>query len=143
MLYFDTAYLAKCYLNEPGAQQVRQLAASAPGLAASEWARVEFFAVLHRNLREGKLTQAQMQQIISYFRQDEANGVITWLPLSPLLLAQTCQRIQALPATIYLRAADALHLSCATENGFLEIYSSDRHLLAAASHFHLTGINII
>lgn len=143
MLYFDTAYLAKCYLNEPGAQQVRQLAASAPGLVSSEWARIEFFAVIQRNLREGKLTQTQMQQIISYFRQDEANGVLNWLSLSPLLLEQTCQRIQTMPTTLYLRAADALHLTCAAEHGFLEIYSSDRHLLAAAPHFQLTGTNVI
>jgi len=143
MLYFDTAYLAKCYLNEPGAQQVRQLAASAPGLASSEWARLEFYAVLHRHLREGKLNQIQMQQILGYFRQDEVNGVLTWLPLSPTLLEQTCQRIQTLPATLFLRAADALHLTCATESGFTEIYSSDRHLLAAAPQFQLIGTNII
>ena len=143
MLYFDTAYLAKCYLNEPNAQQVRQLAASAPGLVSSEWARIEFFAVLHRNLREGKLTPGQMRQVVSYFRQDEASGVLVWLPLSPVLLEQTCQRIQTLPATLYLRAADALHLTCAAENGLLEIYSNDRHLLAAAPHFNLTGVNVI
>ncbi len=36
-----------------------------------------------------------------------------------------------------------LHLTSASEHGFLEIYSHDRHLLKAASFFGLKGIDII
>ena len=143
MLYFDTAYIAKCYLNEPGAPQVRQLASSAPGLASSEFARLEFFAVLHRQLREGKLTQAQIQQIAGFFRQDAANGVWRWLPLTSALLDQACQHFLSLPGSVYLRTADALHLTCASHYKFQAIYTNDSHLLAAAQHFNLTGINVI
>jgi predicted nucleic acid-binding protein len=38
---------------------------------------------------------------------------------------------------------DAIHLTCASSHGFQEVYSNDRHLLAAAHHFNLTGRNII
>jgi predicted nucleic acid-binding protein len=51
------------------------------------------------------------------------------------------QTFQALPLNIFLRTGDAIHLATAAEAGFKEIYSNDRHLLAAASLFKLKGIN--
>jgi predicted nucleic acid-binding protein len=48
-----------------------------------------------------------------------------------------------LPATIFLRATDALHLSTASESGFREIHSNDLKLLSAVPHFGLRGVNVI
>lgn len=143
MLYFDTAYIAKCYLNEPGAQRVRQLAYSAPGLASCELARVEFHAVIHRHLREGNLTAAESREVIEDFEMDEADGVWQWIPVTSQLLTLVCDHTKILPHNIFLRAADAIHLTCASSHGFQEVYSNDRHLLAAARYFNLTGLDII
>lgn len=143
MLYFDTAYIAKCYLNEPGAQRVRQLAYSSPGLASCELARVEFHAVVHRHLREGNLTADEAREVIEDFELDEADAVWQWLPVTSQLLNLVCETVRILPHTVFLRTVDAIHLSCASNYGFQEIYSNDRHLLAAAPHFSLIGKNII
>jgi predicted nucleic acid-binding protein len=46
-------------------------------------------------------------------------------------------------STVFLRSGDTLHLACAEEYGFQEVYTNDRHMLKAARHFHLTGMNVI
>jgi hypothetical protein len=40
MIYFDSSYVAKCYLNEAGSLAVRQLAQSQNTLCCSEYGRI-------------------------------------------------------------------------------------------------------
>jgi predicted nucleic acid-binding protein len=143
VIYFDTAYIAKCYLNERGSAEVRGLAGGAERVACCALGRLELAATIHRNLREGAISASQSRLILRQFDLDEADRIWTWLPVTPELLAAAAAKYRALRPSIYLRAADALHLVCAMEHGFNEFWSSDRHLLAAAPAFDLTGRNIV
>jgi predicted nucleic acid-binding protein len=143
MIYFDTSYLAKCYLNETGSAVVRQLAELQPSLACCEYGRIEVTSTFHRNLREGMLTKPQYDVVARQFANDDQSGVWTWLPLTADLCRKTAARICALPLSTFIRAGDALHLTCAGENGFPQIYSNDRHLQASAPFFGLEAVNVI
>ncbi len=141
-LYFDTAYIAKCYLNEPGGKEVRDLARKATGLCSSALAMAELACVFHRQIREGLLTAQQALRLRSLFLDDLNNDVWLLLPVSDHLLHRVETLMRSLPSKAYVRAGDAIHLASAREAGFTEIWSNDRHLLAAAAHFGLHGRSV-
>lgn len=143
MIYFDAAYIAKCYLNEPGAELVRELARKGDGLGSCEIARLEVFATVHRHLRERHLQKAHVSIILDRFEVDERAGVWQWFPVTPRLLGATCDRLRTLPATVFVRAIDALHLECARDEGISEVYTNDRHMIAASPHFRIKARNLL
>jgi predicted nucleic acid-binding protein len=143
VIYFDAAYIAKCYLNEPGADLVRQVAYRAEGLASCEVARLEFACIVRRHLRERHVTRREATAIMKDFEQDEKSGVWHWFGMTPVLVEQARQAVLRLPRTVFLRAGDALHLACAHEHGFRDVYTNDHHMLEAAPHFQLAGVNVI
>ena len=59
------------------------------------------------------------------------------------LLEKARTAVLEIPSTVFLRSGDALHLACAEEHGFQEVYTNERHMLKAARHFHLTGVNVL
>ena len=143
MIYLDAAYVAKCYLNEPGANRVRRLARGADGLTSSEWGRLEFVCIVQRHLREGHLSAREAREVFSEFEEDEAAGVWHWILVTSTLLRRACDRVRALRRQTFLRAGDAVHLVTASEHGYREIYTNDRHMLVSARHFDLVGIDVI
>jgi len=143
VIYFDAAYVAKCYLNEPGADRVREVAYAADGLASCELARLEFASILRRHLREQHLTRREMRAILKDFENDEQSGVWQWFGVTSDLLEKARRAVLEIPSAVFLRSGDALHLACAEERGFQEVYTNDRHMLKAARHFHLKGVNVL
>jgi predicted nucleic acid-binding protein len=142
--YFDAAYVAKCYLNEPRAELVRAVAARATeGLVSSELARVEFASILARHVREGHLTPIQAARKHRQFAQDERAGVWAWVRVTPTLVEHARAVIGRLPASVPVRTLDALHLVSALAAGVREVYTNDRHLLRAASYCDLEGIDVL
>jgi predicted nucleic acid-binding protein len=141
--YFDAAYIAKCYLNEPGADRVREVAYGADGLGSCELARLEFASILKRHVREHHVTRRELTAILKDFEADEQNGVWQWLGVTSEVLEKARKAVLDLPSAVFVRSGDALHLACAEEHGFQEIYTNDRHMLQAAKHFHVIGVNVL
>ena len=113
------------------------------GSSSLALAKVECVAAFQRYYREKAITAENLQRVTSRFAEDEAAKVWNFFSVSRSLINATCARLQTLPQHVFCRSADALHLTCAAEEGFREIYSHDRHVLAAASYFGLNGVDII
>jgi len=144
MTYLDSSYLVKLYLREHGSEEVESWLHTQPGqIVSCLHGRLEVAAALKRQQRENRLTDAQVRAAARRFAQEEKAGLIRWLPIDALLMASASEKMLKLPPSVFLRAADALHLACAAEAGCKAIYSHDRHLLAAAPHFGLRGIDVI
>ncbi len=143
MIYLDASYLVKLYTDEPGADEVIGWAEGKGEFACVMHGRLELVSALKRHQREGSLTSQRLKALIQLLEKDESSGLIRWLPFTEEMVKTVCQQVLDLPAAVFLRAADALHLACAADAGLDEIYSHDRHLLAAAPHFGLRGRDII
>jgi predicted nucleic acid-binding protein len=141
--FFDTSYLVRIYLEDIGFEAVRNLAVPGRSVAAAWHAQAEVVAALHRAGRERRMKNGALQAVLTQFAYDGRNGLFHWLPLTDDVQQRLEQVFRKAPPTVFLRAADALHLACAAEHGFTAIYSNDRHLLAAAPLFGLRGINVI
>jgi predicted nucleic acid-binding protein len=138
--YVDAGYIAKFYVDEPDSSSVRRLAESLAEVHCATLGRVEVSAALHRKLREGAFGEAPFREVIAQFEDDCAKGLWTWIPVTASLVAATVAAIRNAPKTLFIRAADAIHLTCARQSGFTEIYTSDRHMTGAAPHFRVKAI---
>lgn len=138
-MYFDTSYIAKFYFNEPESLRVRALARKADAIHSSLWAFAEFHAVLHRRLREGAYSARDARELASRFSQHIDDGLWNLIPVNEALLRRTSTLMLSAPRDLFLRTADAVHLATAQEIGEREVWTNDRHMLAAAPYFGLTG----
>ncbi len=142
MIYFDTSYLVRLYYQDPGAAAVRALAAT-DHVACANHGQAEMMAAFHRKLRKGAIRAVSYAALIGQIQAHIEAGAFHWIPQSADILSRIRKVYEKLPATVFLRAADAVHLATAAESGFREVYSHDAHLLAAAKHFGLHGKNVI
>lgn len=141
-MYLDTCYIAKFYLNEPDSLLVRELVRGADKIHSSAWALAEFHAVLHRRVREGLASAEETTDLASRFSNHARDGLWNLIPVTEALLRRTATLMISAPRDIFLRTADAVHLTTAQELGERDIWTNDRHMLAAAPYFGLTGRSV-
>jgi predicted nucleic acid-binding protein len=141
-VYFDTSYIAKFYVNESDSRPVRQLVQGADAVYASLWAFAEFHAVLHRRVREGSVRPVDARDLASRFSRHIEEGLWNLVPVNETLLRRTSALMLGAPRDLFLRTADAVHLATAREIGEREVWTNDRHMLAAAPYFDLKGRSV-
>lgn len=143
MLYFDTTYLYRIYSTEPGHEAVKLLLTKTERIAIAWHGRAEFASIMLRKRREGSDSPDLLASLEFQFQNDIQSGLVEIIPLTESVMIRLENTLRSAPSTARLRAADALHLACANEHGFTEVYSNDRHFLAAAPLFGLRGVNVI
>jgi predicted nucleic acid-binding protein len=141
--YFDSAYIAKFYLDEPESEAVRRLADSLGQVRCAVIGQIEVAAVFHRKFREGAFDASAFREVMAQFNDDCGQGLWTWLPITATLAAGAAAAFARLPPRVFLRAADALHLVCVQEHGLREIYTNDPHMRSAARHFRLKPVTVV
>ncbi len=139
MSYWDSAYIAKFYLNEAESDRVRALGESEGQASCSRFGYLETVSVFHRKMREGTISPGGLRELCSQLEEDSDAGLWTWLPVSPAVLGFASATLRQLPKGVVLRAGDALHLATARSNEIEKVFSNDVRLLSAAHHFGVTG----
>ena len=138
-VYFDNAYVAKCYVNEPDSARVRALLRASGGAHSSSLSRAELAATLLRHVREGSLDRKHIAKLQADFVTDVEAGVWTMVPVSDAFMDRVALRLSTVAPVTYVRAGDAVHLCAASEAGFSDVWTNDRHMLGAAAAFGLRG----
>lgn len=142
-IYFDSALIAKFYLNEPGRETIRGLAEKAGVVVTSGIAVAEVSAAFHRKFREGAVDRDVFEALHGQFQHDLNSGLWRLIGPTEALLERVRVLFSRLDKSVFLRSLDALHLATAKAEHFDRIYSNDRHLLSACVSVGLEGINPI
>jgi predicted nucleic acid-binding protein len=142
MLYFDSSYVVKCYLNDPDSERVRDLVRTPVPLYSSALCIPEVSCAIHRRYRERQLTRVQARTLLAAFRSHVELGTWTLVPLSESLLWEVHEALRELKGTVFIRSGDATHLVSARAAGFAQIWTNDRHMLDAARLFNLTALSV-
>lgn len=131
MIYLDTSFVTPLFRAEALSGAVEAcLARQAVGnLAIGEWTRLEFSGVMARDVRIGILSPRDALSVLEAFDAFAEGSLHVFSPAAAdYRLAD--RFVRDFPAR--LRAADALHLAVAHNQGIDEIFTLDEGMLHAA-----------
>jgi len=107
ILYLDTSALVKCYVQEPGSNEVIQWIAQARVVATCALTQVKVVAALARATRTRSLSAKEAASAIKAFRSEWESFVR--IDLTEVLLSRAAE----IAWQQQLRAYDAVHLAAA------------------------------
>ncbi len=141
MIYLDTSWLVKLYVDEGDAQAVRGLVDEEPFVFASDLAYVEMHAAVARRTREAAMDRSTANEALAGFRREWPE--LARVAVSRDILARAADLVALHP----LRSLDAVHLASAllVATGApepLRFGSADERLLAAARAEGLTALEM-
>jgi predicted nucleic acid-binding protein len=142
MIFCDTSTLAKYYVPEKETSLVQAALDAQDRVYLSDLARTEIMAVFHRRWREKKWSRSDFDAAVRQFIQDDLAGFWAWTPLDGDVTRDAARVFSTLPDTVFLRAADCLHLVSALRHGFSGIHTHDEHQRKGAAALGLTPITI-
>lgn len=140
MIFCDTSAFAKLYVPEPESAALRRLTDDEDEVCVSELARAELMGVFHRRWREGKWSRDDFLAAVRQFERDCVGGSWTWLLLDATIIEAAARTYTTLPAAVFLRSADCLHLVTAMHHNFSEIHTYDTRQTAAATALGLKPV---
>ncbi|HLC25595.1 MAG TPA: type II toxin-antitoxin system VapC family toxin [bacterium] len=107
ILYLDTSFLVKLYVQEPGSNTVRGAVQSASAVATCRIAYAEARSAFARKRREGGFTSAEYEQVRDDFERDWDKYLI--IEVSEEIVRLAGELVDKHP----LRGFDAIHLAAA------------------------------
>jgi len=140
--YFDSAYIAKFYVDEPDSEAVRRLADTLGRVYCCALGRIEVAGVFHRKWRESAFSEREFHEVSAQFTDDCTAGLWAWLSVTDRLVANAAESLRTLSKRIPIRSADAVHLACARGHGLRRVYTNDRHMVRAAPAFGIEAMGI-
>jgi predicted nucleic acid-binding protein len=143
MIYLDTSYIVKAYVNEPGSDEVLKELANKTGLVSSILGRIEFTSALMRQRRAKELSKSESEQAQFSLESDTQNNIWTWTPISREITQQATKLLIHPKTYGILRTLDAIHLASAMSIDAKLIYTHDKRMLEAAQHFGLKARDVI
>jgi predicted nucleic acid-binding protein len=129
-------------LEEPESGKIRAFVQTAEMVYSSALSLAEVSCTLHRAVRERIITKDHASNLQQAFSGHLSAGLVQLIPVSESILRMVESMVAKLPTTVFIRAGDAVHLATAKHAGFSEIWSNDRHMLRAASHFGIVGSSV-
>ena len=130
IVYADTSALAKLLVSEPGAAEMRNVAASAEAIAAAAIAYVELRAAIAAAVRDRRIRPTRRDRVVAEI--ERLWGQVLVISIDEPLL----RRAGDLAEAVGLRGDDAIHLAAleaAGEPGAIDFACWDRDLRIAAS----------